>query len=231
MASSATGDVTAQTGGCTRFGRSGIHVSMAFPLLALGIFLAVAVGPLPAASAAEPTLAKATFAGGCFWCMEPPFDALDGVVSTTSGYIGGGKANPTYEEVSAGGTGHAEAVQVVYDPAKVSYAKLLDVFWHNVDPTTRDRQFCDKGDQYRTAIFYHDETQKRLAEESKQALEQAKKLPGPIVTEIVAAGPFYPAEAYHQDYYKKNPIRYRYYRYGCGRDARLEEVWGASAAH
>jgi peptide-methionine (S)-S-oxide reductase len=183
------------------------------------------------ASAAEPpAVAKATFAGGCFWCMEPPFEALDGVISVTAGYTGGSKANPTYEEVSAGGTGHAESVEIVYDPTKVSYEKLLDVFWHNVDPTTADRQFCDKGRQYRTAIFYHDETQKRLAEESKQALERAKTLPGPIVTEIVAAGPFYPAEEYHQDYYKKNPVRYRYYRWGCGRDARLKEVWGDAAA-
>jgi peptide-methionine (S)-S-oxide reductase len=195
----------------------------------LAILTALAVGAI---AAETPGLAKATFAGGCFWCMEPPFEALDGVVSVTAGYTGGSKVNPTYEEVSAGGTGHAESVEIVYDPSKVSYQKLLDVFWHNVDPTTADRQFCDKGRQYRTAIFYHDETQKRLAEESKQALERAQTLPGPIVTEIVPAGPFYPAEEYHQDYYKKNPIRYRYYRYGCGRDARLKEVWGdAAAAH
>src|SRR6185503_12726163 len=166
-------------------------------------------------------LAKATFAGGCFWCMEPPFDALDGVVSTTSGYTGGQKVNPTYEDVSAGGTGHAESVQVVYDPRKVSYEKLLDVFWHNVDPTTRDRQFCDTGRQYRTAIFVHDEEQKRLAEESKRALEASNRLNQPIVTEIVPATTFYPAEEYHQDYYKKNPIRYKFYRYNCGRDRRL----------
>jgi peptide-methionine (S)-S-oxide reductase len=189
----------------------------------------LAVGPV-APAAAEATLAKAIFAGGCFWCMEPPFDALDGVVSTTSGYTGGSKVNPTYEEVSAGGTGHTEAVEIVYDPAKVSYQKLLDVFWHNIDPVTRDRQFCDKGSQYRSAIFTHDDTQKRLAEESKQALERSKRLPAPIVTEIADAGAFYPAEAYHQNYYRKNPIRYRYYRYGCGRDARLREVWGDTAA-
>ncbi len=192
--------------------------------------LLACVVPLPSAGAAPP-LAKATFAGGCFWCMEPPFDALAGVVSTTSGYTGGSKAKPTYEEVSAGGTGHTEAVEIVYDPSKVSYEKLLDVFWHNIDPTARDRQFCDKGSQYRSAIFTHDDTQQRLAEESKQALERANKLPGPIVTEIAAAGPFYAAEAYHQDYYQKNPIRYRYYRYGCGRDARLREVWGDAAPH
>jgi peptide-methionine (S)-S-oxide reductase len=163
--------------------------------------------------------------------MVPPFEALDGVVSVTSGYTGGSKPNPTYEEVSAGGTGHAESVDVVYDPAKITYDKLLDVFWHNVDPTTADGQFCDHGHQYRTAIFYHDETQRRLAEESKQALERSKKLPGPIVTEIVAAGPFYPAEEYHQDYYKKNPVRYRFYRYTCGRDQRLQEIWGAAPSH
>ena len=188
-------------------------------------------GAVAVHAAAPANTAKATFAGGCFWCMGPPFEALDGVVSVTSGYTGGAKDRPTYEEVSAGGTGHAEAVEIAYDPAKVSYQKLLDVFWHNVDPTTPDRQFCDKGRQYRTAIFYHDDTQKRLAEESKAALERAGKLPGPIVTEIVSAGPFWPAEEYHQDYYKKNPVRYRYYRYGCGRAARLRELWGDAAPH
>ena len=171
-------------------------------------------------------LAKATFAGGCFWCMEPPYDKLPGVVSTTSGYIGGTKKNPTYEEVSAGRTGHAEAVQVVYDPAKVSYAKLLDVFWRNVDPLTADAQFCDHGDQYRTAVFVHDAEQKRLAEESRARVQ--KKLAGrKVVTEIVQAAVFYPAEAYHQDYYEKNPIRYKYYRNGCGRDERLKQLWGS----
>jgi peptide-methionine (S)-S-oxide reductase len=176
--------------------------------------------------AAEPDkqLAKATFAGGCFWCMEPPFDMLEGVVSTTSGYIGGHKKNPTYQEVSAGGTGHTEAVQVVYDPAKVSYEKLLDVFWRNVDPLDARGQFCDKGSQYRTGIFYHTEKQKQLAEASKKALDSRFKQP--IVTEIVSATEFYPAEAYHQDYYQKNPLRYKYYRYSCGRDQRLEELWG-----
>jgi peptide-methionine (S)-S-oxide reductase len=171
--------------------------------------------------------AKATFAGGCFWCMEPPFDKLDGVISTISGYTGGKKKNPTYEQVSAGNTGHAEAVQVTYDPKKITYEKLLDVFWHNVDPLTPNRQFCDAGSQYRTAIFYHDETQKRLAEESKKAL--SKRFKEPIVTEIVAAGEFYPAEDYHQDYYIKNPLRYKFYRYNCGRDQRLEQIWGAAA--
>jgi peptide-methionine (S)-S-oxide reductase len=198
----------------------------AIRLAGLAILTALASGVL---AADQPALAKATFAGGCFWCMEPPFEALDGVVSVTAGYTGGTKVDPTYEEVSAGGTGHAESIEVTYDPARISYEKLLDVFWHNVDPTTGNRQFCDKGNQYRTAIFYHDETQKRLAEQSKQALEASRKLPGPIVTEIVPAGRFYPAEEYHQDYYKKNPIRYRYYRWGCGRDQRLKEIWGDEA--
>jgi peptide-methionine (S)-S-oxide reductase len=169
---------------------------------------------------------KATFAGGCFWCMEHSFDELDGVVSTTSGYTGGRKANPSYREVSAGGTGHAEAVQIVYDPQKISYARLLDAFWHNIDPTTADRQFCDRGTQYRAAIFYHNEQQKRLAEASKQALEESRPFAEPIVTGIVAASEFYPAEAYHQNYYLKNPLRYKYYRYHCGRDQRLQELWG-----
>lgn len=177
------------------------------------------------AQAAGGKLAKATFAGGCFWCMEPPFDKLDGVVSTTSGYTGGKKKNPTYEEVSAGGTGHAEAVQVVYDPAKVSYAKLLDVFWHNVDPLTPNAQFCDHGSQYRTAIFVHDAEQKKLAEQTK-AQVQKRFAERKVVTEIVPAGVFYPAEEYHQDYYEKNPIRYKFYRTSCGRDARLEQLWG-----
>jgi peptide-methionine (S)-S-oxide reductase len=168
--------------------------------------------------------AKATFAGGCFWCMEPPFDELDGVLSTTSGYIGGTKTNPTYKEVSAGATGHAEAVEISYDPRKITYSKLLEVFWRNIDPLTANGQFCDVGSQYRSAIFYHDETQKRLAEESKRAL--SKRFKEPIVTEIVPASQFYPAEDYHQDYYKKNPIRYKLYTHGCGREARLKEVWG-----
>jgi peptide-methionine (S)-S-oxide reductase len=171
-------------------------------------------------------LETATFAGGCFWCMEPPFDALDGVLSTTSGYTGGRMPNPTYEQVSAGGTGHAESVQVLYDPGKVSFETLLRVFWTNVDPITPNRQFCDIGEQYRSAIFYHDETQKRLAEQSKLELERSGRLRAAIVTEIVPAGPFYPAEEYHQDYYQKNPLRYKFYRYNCGRDQRLRELWG-----
>jgi len=174
---------------------------------------------------------KATFAGGCFWCMEAPFDKLSGVVSVTSGYTGGNMKNPTYKQVSAGGTGHAEAVQVVYDPTRIGYTKLLDVFWHNTDPTVVDRQFCDVGSQYRTGIFYHSEEQRLLALKSKEALENSKPFKGPIVTEVTEAGEFYPAEEYHQHYYKKNPIRYRYYRNGCGRDQRLKELWGDAAGH
>jgi peptide-methionine (S)-S-oxide reductase len=180
----------------------------------------------PAAPAPGKALAKAEFAGGCFWCMEPPFEKLDGVVSVTSGYTGGQKKNPTYEEVSSGSTGHAESVQVVYDPAKVSYAKLLEVFWHNIDPLARDYQFCDHGNQYRSAIFYLDDTQKRQAEASKAEIQ--KRFKQPVVTQIVPASTFWPAEGYHQDYYKKNPIRYNFYRSSCGRDRRLEQLWGSS---
>jgi peptide-methionine (S)-S-oxide reductase len=158
--------------------------------------------------------------------MEEALDKVDGVVSTTSGYTGGRAKNPTYEDVSAGGTGHAESVEVLYDPAKVTYAKLLDVFWRTIDPTTPDRQFCDHGNQYRSAIFYHDETQKRLAEESKKLLEKTKPFNGPIVTEIAPASAFYSAEEYHQNFYQKNPIRYKLYKYNCGRAQRLQELWG-----
>lgn len=171
-------------------------------------------------------LKVATFAGGCFWCMQPPFDKIEGVVSTTPGYTGGHQKDPNYKQVSAGVTGHAEAVQVLYDPQKVSYARLLEVFWHNIDPTVENRQFCDVGSQYRTAIFYHNEEQKRLAEESKAALEKSNPFKGPIVTMIVPASTFYEAEAYHHDYYKKNPLRYKFYRSTCGRDQRLKELWG-----
>jgi peptide-methionine (S)-S-oxide reductase len=157
--------------------------------------------------------------------MEPPFDKLPGVISTTSGYTGGKTVNPTYRQVVGGATGHAEAVQVVYDPAKISYEKLLEVFWRNVDPHDAAGQFCDRGDSYRTGIFVHDETQRRLAEESKKSV--AAKLKKPIATEIVAAPKFYPAEDYHQDYYVKNPVRYKFYRANCGRDDRLRDVWGA----
>jgi peptide-methionine (S)-S-oxide reductase len=182
---------------------------------------------LSLSSAAHAAEQIALFAGGCFWCMEPPFEALPGVVSVTSGYTGGTKPDPSYEEVSAGGTGHAESVQVVFDPERVSYEKLLDVYWHNIDPTVADRQFCDVGSQYRSAIFVRDAEQRRAAEASRDAVE--KKLGVPVKTQIVAAGAFYPAEGYHQDYAKKNPVRYRYYRWGCGRDARLAEIWGADA--
>jgi peptide-methionine (S)-S-oxide reductase len=196
--------------------------------LSVGLIMLISVASEQGGAGAAPDagLEKATFAGGCFWCMEPAFDKLPGVRSVTSGYTGGQKLNPTYEEVSSGTTGHAESIEISYDPAVISYSKLLDVFWRNVDPTVKDRQFCDSGSQYRSAIFYHGEDQKRLAEASKKALEQSKRFPGPIYTEIVAATTFYPAEEYHQKYYQKNPIRYKYYRYGCGRDQRLKELWG-----
>jgi peptide-methionine (S)-S-oxide reductase len=170
--------------------------------------------------------AKATFAGGCFWCMEPPFDELDGVISTTSGYIGGKTKNPTYEQVSTGSTGHAEALQVIYDPKKITYEKLLEVFWRNIDPLAANGQFCDRGSQYRSAIFYHDANQKSAADKSKEAVQARFKQP--VETEITAASVFYPAEDYHQDYYKKNPLRYKLYSHGCGRAQRLEAVWGAA---
>ena len=176
-----------------------------------------------------PGHAVAIFAGGCFWCMEPPYDRIPGVDATISGYTGGRTANPTYEQVSSGRTGHAEAVQVIYDPKKVTYEKLLDIFWHNVDPTVKDQQFCDHGNQYRTAIFYQNEEQRKAAEASKAALDKSKPFKEPIVTQIVMAGPFYPAEDYHQDFYMKNPVRYNLYRTGCGRDARLKQLWGDKA--
>ncbi len=197
-----------------------------FPrFLLLGCALWLAMVTAHAQPAAQ---AKAIFAGGCFWCMEPPFDKLPGVISTTSGYVGGQKKNPTYEEVSAGTTGHTEAVQVVYDPSKVSYQKLLEVFWRNIDPTAKNRQFCDVGTQYRSGIFYLDQEQKRLAEESRAALQKSKPFKDPIVTEITPAAEFWPAEEYHQDYYLKNRLRYAYYRAGCGRDARLQQLWGSA---
>jgi peptide-methionine (S)-S-oxide reductase len=177
-----------------------------------------------------PGHAVATFAGGCFWCMEPPYDKLPGVSATISGYMGGRKLNPTYEEVSSGTTGHAEVVHVVYDPKKVSYEKLLEVFWVNIDPTVKDRQFCDTGSQYRTAVFYHSDEQRKAAETSKAALEKSKPFREPIVTPIEMAGTFYPAEDYHQDYYRKNPVKYQLYRTGCARDARLKQLWGDRAA-
>jgi peptide-methionine (S)-S-oxide reductase len=175
--------------------------------------------------------AKAVFAGGCFWCVESDFDTVPGVLSTTSGYIGGKTVNPTYEQVSAHTTGHAEAVQVVYDPTKVSYEKLVEFYWRSIDPTVKDQQFCDHGTPYRTAIFAQNEEQMKVALASRAALEKTKPFKAPIVTEIVMATNFYVAEEYHQDYYKKNPIRYSYYRSSCGRDARVKELWGKAVGH
>ena len=184
-------------------------------------------GPEDQRAAAVPGVQVATFAGGCFWCMQPPFDHTEGVISTVVGYTGGRTENPTYEEVSYQDTGHAESIQVTFDPARVSYEQLLDVFWHNIDPLARDRQFCDVGAQYRSAIFTHDETQQRLALESKKKLEESGRFSEPIATQIVPASAFYPAEDYHQEYYRKNPIRYKFYRFNCGRDQRLRELWGS----
>ena len=176
-------------------------------------------------------LAVATFAGGCFWCMEGPFEKLDGVFSVFSGYMGGTTANPTYEQVSRGGTGHAEVVQVTYDPARINYQKLLDVFWVNIDPVDKGGQFCDRGDQYRPEIFVHSDEQRKVAEASKAALDASKKLPWPVVVPVTAAGTFTKAEEYHQKFHIKNPGHYKRYRAGCGRDARLEALWGKAAAH
>jgi peptide-methionine (S)-S-oxide reductase len=191
-------------------------------------FLLLAAARDAGHAAGDRQLGKATFAGGCFWCMEEIFEGVDGVVSATSGYMGGHQGNPSYEEVSAGGTGHAESVEVSYDPAKVTYTKLLEFYWRNIDPTDPQGQFCDKGTQYRSAIFYHDETQKRLAEESKKAVEKSKPFRGPILTEIVPASQFYPAEEYHQNFSQKNPLRYKLYKYNCGRAQRLQQLWGIS---
>ena len=193
-------------------------------LLAAGLIALAILRPSTAAPTPPPPqgLAKATFAGGCFWCMVHPFDELQGVVKVTSGYAGGQVKDPTYEQVSAGGTGHRESVEILYDPRQISYAKLLDVFWHNVDPTNDIGQFCDQGPQYRSGIFYHDAEQKRLADASKAALQKRMK----VYTDVLPAGDFYAAEEYHQDYYKKNPVRYHFYRFNCGRDQRLEQLWG-----
>jgi peptide-methionine (S)-S-oxide reductase len=186
-----------------------------------------ALAASPAFAQGQPSgLAKATFAAGCFWCTEEALDKVPGVVSTTSGYMGGSKKNPTYDQVSGGGTGHTEVVEVTYDPSKVSYERLLEQFWVNHDPTAIDRQFCDRGSQYRPEIFYYNAEQKRLAEASKTKWEKDKPFKEPILTPITAAGEFWPAEDYHQDYYKKNPIRYKYYVTSCGRYARLDELWG-----
>lgn len=193
--------------------------------------LASFMPPLAAEPLGEPPegLAAATFAGGCFWCVEEAFDPVDGVRSTTSGYTGGDTPDPTYGDVAAGRTRHAEAVRVVYDPDVVGYRQLLEVFWHNIDPTVENSQFCDKGTQYRSAIFYHTPEQRRLAEETRARIDESGQLPGPVVTEIVEAGPFYVAEEYHQDYYEKNPVRYKFYKVTCGRPARLEQLWGSEA--
>ena len=177
-------------------------------------------------AAADVIHGKAYFAGGCFWCMEEAFEKVEGVLSATSGYMGGTVANPSYEEVSAGRTGHAESVEVIYDPSRVSYQKLLDAFWRNVDPITPNAQFCDHGSQYRAAIFYQTDEEKRASDIFKQAIEQSKRFKEAIVTQIVPAAQFYPAEEYHQDFYKKNPVRYKFYKYNCGRAQRLEELWG-----
>jgi peptide-methionine (S)-S-oxide reductase len=180
----------------------------------------------PVVESGEP--AKAYFAGGCFWCMEEAFEKVDGVIAVVSGYMGGTVQNPSYEDVSSGRTGHAESVEVLYDPSKVTYNQLLEAFWRNVDPVTPNAQFCDHGTQYRAAIFYQNDQEKRFAEESKQAVEQSKRFNQPIVTQIVMASRFYTAEEYHQDFYKKNPIRYKFYKYNCGRAQRLDELWGMS---
>jgi peptide-methionine (S)-S-oxide reductase len=196
------------------------------PRLLLSLLFALAVaGAAGAQDAPKPGRAIATFAGGCFWCVESDFDKVPGVLETISGYTGGHVAKPTYEQVSSGTTGHAESVEVVYDPSKVSYQQLLTYYWHHVDPTVKDRQFCDYGNQYRTAIFVHGEDQRKLAEASKQQVEAELKVP--IYTQIAPAGPFYRAEEYHQDFYKKNPVKYKFYRWNCGRDQRVKQIWGA----
>ena len=206
-----------------------ILIRMIFATLALALGIASPVPALAQASqaaATPPAKAKATFAGGCFWCMEEAFDAIPGVIATVSGYMGGKTGNPSYEQVSTGRTGHAEVIQIEYDPSRVSYEKLLEAFWRNIDPTQRNGQFCDHGSQYRSGIFYHNDEQKRLAESSRAALVANKPFKGEVVTEIVPAAQFYPAEDYHQDYYTKNPVRYKFYNTGCGRAARLKELWG-----
>ncbi len=191
----------------------------ALPILLLSLFITPAV-------LAEKSHETAIFAGGCFWCMEPPFDKINGVLSTTSGYTSGHKKDPTYREVSSGGSGHTEAIEIVYNPEKVTYSQLLKVFWKNIDPVAVDRQFCDTGSQYRSGIYYINKDQEVAARESLQKLKQSKTFKKEIATEVVAASTFYPAEDYHQDYYKKNPLRYKYYRFSCGRDKRLSELWG-----
>ena len=199
-----------------------------FVSLVAASMLAV-LAPHTAIAAAGDELAVATFAGGCFWCVESDFDAVPGVVETISGYTGGTVDNPTYKQVSKGGTGHREAVQIRYNPEQVTYERLLHIFWRSVDPTDGGGQFCDRGESYQTAIFVGNEEERRLAESSKEALEQSMVLDEPVVTPIEPAGEFYPAEGYHQDYYTKNPVRYRFYRFSCGRDSRVQQVWGRQA--
>jgi peptide-methionine (S)-S-oxide reductase len=194
-------------------------------MIRIFVLLLAAMGVALAQSESTSQRAVAVFAGGCFWCVEADFDKVPGVISTTSGFIGGKVENPSYSQVVTGTTGHTEAVEVVFDPSKVTYQKLLDVFWRNHDPLAKDRQFCDSGPQYRAGIFYQNDEQRRLAEDSKKAA-QAKFAPRMVHTEVTKAGPFYKAEDYHQDYYEKNPIRYKFYRFNCGRDQRLEELWG-----
>lgn len=201
------------------------HVSR---LLLGAVLILCSVSVLPGSFLlAAPPPERAIFAGGCFWCMEEAFEGIPGVVEVVSGYTGGTLANPTYDQVSAGGTGHAESIEVLFDPTAVSYDRLLEVFWRNVDPTVADRQFCDHGTQYRPTIFYRDDAQRQAAEASRQRLQQTKTFPEPLVVGIVGATTFYRAEDFHQDYYKRNPIRYKYYKYSCGRAQRLEELWGA----
>ena len=193
-------------------------------LIVVALGLAVAL-PGAAQTGAKPPAAKAIFAAGCFWCVEEVFDKVDGVLTTTSGYIGGRTSNPTYEEVSSGGTGHTEAVEITYDPSRVSYESLLQTFWRNVDALDAGGQFCDRGSQYRSGIFYLSPEQKQLAEASKAQV--ATQLGKPVATEIVPAGPFYAAEDYHQGYHQKNPVRYKFYKWNCGRAQRLEALWGS----
>ena len=205
-----------------------VALSILTVIITLAGVWTVGVWTMPSASraTADTTLGKAYFAGGCFWSMELAFEKVEGVLSVTSGFMGGTVANPSYEEVSAGRTGHAESVEVVYDPTKVSYQKLLDAYWHNIDPITPNGQFCDYGNEYRTVIFFQTDEEKRLSDSSKLAIEQSKRFNEPIVTQIVKASQFYSAEEYHQDFYKKNPVRYKFYQYNCGRAVRLEKLWG-----
>jgi peptide-methionine (S)-S-oxide reductase len=205
-----------------------ISVALASAALLLMTASAFANGETPASATPKPALQTATFAGGCFWCMETPFYQRTGVVSVASGYIGGSLKNPSYQDVSAGGTGHAEAVQVIFDPAKISYARLLEIFWANIDPTVANQQFCDRGSQYRSAIFTHSAEQAALANASKALWQKSPRFQGQtIYTEITTASEFYRAEEYHQQYAQKNPTRYKFYRWNCGRDQRLDEIWGA----